>query len=82
MEQDWQINQKLTQCNKHILENEIHCDVEFRVGGSGALIKAHKLMLANRSPVFERMFYGAIPETKFPIIISDIEEEPFRALLR
>ena len=79
---DWQANKKLNKCARFALDNEMHCDVEFKVGREGMLFKAHKLILALRSPVFERMFYGSLPETSNPIIIPDFEPGGFASLLR
>ena len=79
---DWQINKKQNECNKYILENEVFCDVSFRVGSDGEAIKAHKLLLASRSPVFEKMFFGSLPSKRRPVVIPDIEPAPFKALLQ
>ena len=77
----WQLNKDHPACAKYLLDNEIHTDVEFRVGDAGELIRAHKLILMMRSPVFDRMFYGPVPQSN-PVVIPDIEPEAFRALLR
>ena len=79
---DWQMNKKQHECNKYILENEVFDDVEFRVGSEGDPIKAHKLVLASRTLVFEKMFYGSLPEKKGFIVTPDVELAPFKALLR
>lgn len=39
-----------------MLQNQIGCDVEFIVGEQNEAIKAHKVVLASRSPVFFAMF--------------------------
>jgi len=45
------------------------------------IIKAHKTFLAMRSPVFETMFYGSLPQPQ-PITIPDIQPEVFKHLLQ
>ena len=79
---DWQQNKSRNECITYMYENEVLCDVKFKVGGQGELIKGHRLILASRSPVFEKMFFGSLPETTSPIIIPDIEPAAFRSLLR
>ena len=81
-EQDWQSRKSPTECNKHALNNELYTDIEFTVGKEKEAIKAHKYVLATRSPVFEKMFFGALPESTSPITITDVEPEAFRNLLR
>jgi hypothetical protein len=43
-DQDWQTSRTLAQCNKFMLEQQLQCDVTFRVGTEGATedIHAHK----------------------------------------
>lgn len=64
-----------------MLQNEIMCDVIFRVGKSKKMIKAHKNILASRSRVFQTMFEGPLPE-KGEISITDINEDIFNNLFR
>ncbi|CAC5375785.1 SPOP [Mytilus coruscus] len=70
----------LPDCMMHMLKNEIMCDVTLRVGEGRSPIKAHKYMLASRSPVFHTMFDGSMPETG-EIAIPDIEENTFNDIL-
>ena len=79
---DWQTNKAPTECIEYLLKNEAFSDVVFEVGENHERIKAHKLILAMRSPVFERMFYGALPEKDEPILIEDLKPDAFKALLR
>ena len=79
---DWQLNKDLTSCTKYMLENAVYSDVQFRVGEVGEIIKAHKHILAMRSPVFEKMFFGSLPETRSETVISDVEPLVFKTLLR
>lgn len=69
-------------CN-HLLKNGKLTDCTFSVDSQPKRIifKAHKLILAMASPVFETMFYGSLPETK-EIKIEDIKPETFKALLQ
>ena len=79
---DWQAGKKVLECNKHMLDNHLYCDVKFQVGKAGRLINAHKYVLASRSSVFAAMFYGGLPETSDVIVVSDIDPEVFDILLR
>ncbi|XP_076080162.1 BTB/POZ domain-containing protein 6-B-like [Mytilus galloprovincialis] len=65
----------------YMLQNEIMCDVTFRVGHERTSIKAHKFMLSSRSAVFHTMFEGSLPE-KGEITISDIDDNTFRDILK
>ncbi|CAC5390002.1 BTBD3_6 [Mytilus coruscus] len=78
---DWQDGKSLSECMIYMLEKEIMCDVTFRVGTDQSIIKAHKYMLASRSPVFYTMFEGSCPE-KGEIIVPDINPEIFKASLK
>ncbi|KAK4784171.1 hypothetical protein SAY86_018539 [Trapa natans] len=65
---------------KGLLENEIECDIVFRVGHE--TFKAHKLVLAARSPVFRAQFFGLIGDhTINQIVVEDIEPSIFKAML-
>ncbi|VDI43595.1 BTB/POZ domain-containing protein 1/2 [Mytilus galloprovincialis] len=78
---DWQDGKSLSECMTYMLEKEIMCDVTFRVGTDHSIIKAHKYMLASRSPVFYTMFEGSCPE-KGEIIVTDINSATFKVLLK
>ncbi|XP_076070728.1 BTB/POZ domain-containing protein 6-like [Mytilus galloprovincialis] len=78
---DWREGKTLPNCMLYMLENEIMCDVTFRVGESCKIIKAHKNILASRSLVFHTMFEGLLPE-KGEINIPDIDDDIFNNLLR
>ena len=46
-------------------------------------LRAHKLLLAMASPVFEAMFYGEMADKEDkPIEILDVQPEAFKALLK
>ncbi|CAC5385503.1 BTBD3_6 [Mytilus coruscus] len=79
---DWQDGKSLSECMMYMLKKEIMCDVTFRVGTDDqSIIKAHKYMLASRSPVFYTMFEGSCPE-KGEIIVTDINSATFKVLLK
>ena len=68
---------------KHLLNTGLHHDVTFKVGENGDLIKAHRLILAQRSPVFESMLFGRFTEKSSPVIdIEDVDTTGFGCLLR
>ncbi|CAH9103915.1 unnamed protein product [Cuscuta epithymum] len=65
---------------KYLLDSEIGCDIVFQVGEE--TFKAHKLILAARSPVFKAQFFGLIgnPNTE-KVELEDIEPSIFKAML-
>ncbi|KAK3105631.1 hypothetical protein FSP39_002314 [Pinctada imbricata] len=77
----WQCGKPLSQCMAYMLDNEIMCDVTFRLGEERLEVHAHKYMLASRSPVFHAMLNGPMTE-KGNIEISDIEKDIFMIFLR
>lgn len=58
------------------------CDVDFLLGKSGQLIKAHKIILACSSKVFESMFDGPLKEQKKAVRIPNIDITSFTEVLR
>nr|XP_022307461.1 BTB/POZ domain-containing protein 6-like [Crassostrea virginica] len=79
---NWQAGKNVLECNKYMLNNHLYCDVKFKVGKAGNLMRAHKYVLASRSSVFAAMFYGCFQETRDVIIVPDIEPDVFDILLR
>ncbi|XP_030463761.1 BTB/POZ and MATH domain-containing protein 4 isoform X1 [Syzygium oleosum] len=59
-----------------LLENEEGSDATFNV--SGEKFRAHKLVLAARSPVFEAEFLNAMEEDNDEVVISDMEPKVFQ----
>ena len=82
MEIDWQLNKSGAECNKYLLEHEVNCDVSFKVGEDEEVIKAHKLILSSRSPVFDRMFNGPFCESETDPVIPDVSPAALRTILR
>jgi len=66
-----------------MLKHELAWDIEFAVGSNGDAVRAHKYMLASRSPVFFAMFYSGIGNLRHEgqHIIPDTTVEAFRAML-
>ncbi|XP_047316184.1 BTB/POZ and MATH domain-containing protein 3 [Impatiens glandulifera] len=65
---------------KYLLDSEVGSDIMFQVGDE--TFKAHKLILASRSPVFRAQFYGFVGNPnvdKLPL--QDIEPFIFKAML-
>ena len=50
-------------------------------GGAETRFKAHKFLLALRSPVFEAMFYGPMAESTKEIVVPDVTPTAFKAML-
>ncbi len=88
--QDWQLGKKVLECNKHMFEHAIECDVTFSFPPSdgprrpkeGDVISAHKYILISRSPVFYAMLSGPARDESGRISIEDINVESFREMLR
>ncbi|XP_027110927.1 BTB/POZ and MATH domain-containing protein 3 isoform X1 [Coffea eugenioides] len=65
---------------KYLLESEIGSDITFQVGDEA--FKAHKLILAARSPVFRAQFFGLIGDPNKEIVeLADIEPSIFKVML-
>ena len=72
---------KLSQNLETLLESEKHSDVILLVGGKK--LKAHKNILAARSPVFAAMFEHECKETEESCVdIVDVDLDVFQELLR
>ena len=65
-------------------ESEVPPDVFFLVheeDGQSARIGAHRLLLAGVSPVFKRMFFGPMKETKEVMEVEDTSAKAVRAMI-
>ena len=65
-------------------ESEVPPDVFFLVheeDGGSARIGAHRLLLAGVSPVFKRMFFGPMKETKEVMELEDTSAKAVRAMI-
>nr|CAD7412417.1 unnamed protein product [Timema cristinae] len=68
---------------RHLLETSQWSDVTFVVGRSAEeeeTLRAHKLLLAASSPVFEAMLYGSLAESG-PVRVTDLKPRTFLSLL-
>lgn len=84
MDLDWQYGlTEIKDRGQYVLHSEKWADCRFLVGTppNQRIISGHKLLLAMASPVFERMFYGNLPDKTDPIIIPDVQPEAFEAML-
>lgn len=81
MEENWRQNYTgVTNRFKSILlGNAFLWDISFRVGSK--VFKAHKLVLAIGSPIFEEMFYSNQAESEYMIVIDDLDSAGFQNLL-
>lgn len=79
---NWQAGKNVLGCNEYMFNNQIYCDVTFKVGTAGKEVKAHKYVLASRSSVFAAMLYGSLSEANDVIAVPDIEAETFNILLK
>ncbi|XP_050210368.1 BTB/POZ and MATH domain-containing protein 3 isoform X2 [Mercurialis annua] len=65
---------------KDLLDSEAGCDVVFKVGDE--TIKAHKLILAARSPVFRAQFFGLVGDPNLDeVLVKEIEPSIFKVML-
>lgn len=79
---DWQANKTLSECNRHMLNNEIAFDVYFLVGENRQVVGAHRYVLVSRSCVFYAMLIGPMAgKSDEKIAIPDIENEVFQHML-
>ncbi|KAE8718041.1 BTB/POZ and MATH domain-containing protein 3 [Hibiscus syriacus] len=63
-----------------LLESEIGCDLIFQVGDE--TFKAHKLILAARSPVFRAQFFGLVGDHNMDkVVVKDVKPSVFKAML-
>ncbi|XP_067659358.1 BTB/POZ domain-containing protein 6-like [Haliotis asinina] len=67
--------------NRRMFDQQLACDVKFKVGQSRSPVGAHKYVLGARSDVFFTMFNGSIPQSN-DVDVPDIEIEPFKIFLR
>ncbi|XP_052800924.1 BTB/POZ domain-containing protein 6-like isoform X2 [Mya arenaria] len=78
----WQYSDEFSETNLHLLENEILSDISFAAGEERTIVRAHKMILASRSPVFFAMFCGLLKETSTVVDIPDIKADAFRLFLK
>ncbi|GJS21450.1 BTB/POZ/MATH-domains containing protein [Tanacetum coccineum] len=65
---------------KYLLDSEIGSDIVFRV--KDVTFKAHKVILAARSPVFKAQFYGLVGNPALDEVeLMDMEPSVFKAML-
>ncbi|XP_010923233.1 BTB/POZ and MATH domain-containing protein 3 [Elaeis guineensis] len=70
----------LGQCLKELFTSGIGSDIDFEVGDE--TFKAHKQILAARSPVFSAQFFGLIGNPNVDkIVVEDVEPPIFKAML-
>ncbi|KAK3097884.1 hypothetical protein FSP39_014151 [Pinctada imbricata] len=70
-------------CIKNLCHSEDMTDVSFVFPNDGnRRVRAHKLVLSVRSPVFKAMFYGGLPENPENISIPDISANVFTEFIR
>ncbi|XP_067627929.1 uncharacterized protein [Eurosta solidaginis] len=84
MELDWQNGfQFIKERGLYLLQSEKWSDCRFLVGSppNQRVLAGHKLILAMSSPVFERMFYGNLPDEGDPILIPDVQPDAFQAMM-
>ncbi|KAL8161072.1 hypothetical protein V2J09_012561, partial [Rumex salicifolius] len=65
---------------KHLLDKEVGCDIVIEIGEE--TFKAHKLVLAARSPVFMAQFFGPVGNSTLDkLVLEDVEPSIFKAML-
>ena len=80
---DWQSGKSIPDINRHMLENQLECDVSFLVGEEKKKISAHKYVLVSRSSVFYAMLCGPLSgNDEEPIVIPDIDSATFTKMLK
>ncbi|XP_062187814.1 BTB/POZ and MATH domain-containing protein 3-like [Phragmites australis] len=67
-------------CFKELLRVGIGCDITFEVGDEK--VRAHKWILAARSPVFKAQFFGPIGNPDIHrVVVEDVEPVIFKAMV-
>ena len=64
-----------------VLERDLATDITFIIGDEKVEMKAHKIILMGRSPVFRAMFNGPLAE-KTDVTIPDTDQHSFSVFLR
>ncbi|KAI3894995.1 hypothetical protein MKX03_028015 [Papaver bracteatum] len=71
----------MNQSLKGLMESEIGSDITFSVGSES--FRAHKLILAARSPVFRAQFFGSVGNPGMEtVVIEEFEPFAFKAMLQ
>ncbi|XP_053392101.1 BTB/POZ domain-containing protein 6-B-like [Mercenaria mercenaria] len=83
----WQTEQKLGTCMLHLYINNMWTDVKFRCqdhveDDKTDRIRAHKIVLAARSPFFQGMFFGQCSESKAEFDLLTTQSEILDLVLR
>lgn len=78
----WQYSKAFPDTNICMLDNDVLCDVTFRVGESKTEVKCHKFILVSRSPVFYTMFCRSLAETEDAVDVPDIDPSIWASFLR
>ena len=81
---DWQVDKSLGGSLGNVLENSRWTDMVIRCGANHETrdLKAHKVILAARSPVFEAMLFGPCSEQKTEYEFPNANVDIFEKLLR
>lgn len=62
---------------KALLDSEVGCDIAFVVGDE--TFRAHKLILAARSPVFRAQFFGLVGDCNIEkVVVEDVDPLIFK----
>ncbi|XP_045193670.2 uncharacterized protein LOC123549559 [Mercenaria mercenaria] len=81
---DWQQGKGIGACMLEMYDRCLWTDVMFHCKDSEEreVIKAHKIVLAARSPVFQAMFFGPCADGKDEVNLKDVEQDIFLLVLR
>ncbi|XP_045194654.2 BTB/POZ domain-containing protein 1-like [Mercenaria mercenaria] len=81
---DWQQGKSIGESLLEMFDRCLWTDVKLHCKGhqEGEAIKAHKIVLATRSPVFQAMFFGPCADGKNEVDLENAEEEIFNLFLR
>jgi hypothetical protein len=80
----WQQDKGLGACMLEMYNQSLWTDVSFRYKDhpETAIIKAHKIVLAARSPVFQAMFFGPCADRNDQVELEYVTRETFDLFLR
>ena len=80
--EDWQSSASLADGLRRLWHDDVATDVVFTFPQSGETVKAHRVVLMARSPVFFTMLSTPFYQAGEDIWIEDISSEVFRDLVR
>ena len=80
-EQGWQEGKTMLECNLHMLENEIGCDVTIFVGKHEEKVRAHSFMLSSRNGKLASILSKQEKDVEKIVRLPSVDKQPLREFL-